>query len=721
MTNNLFGNARGRLRPPPSHPRENAERGGREGDGVGADLPKRASARFQTIGNAARFGAGLVVALAVTAGAYAETIVITESVPENSPVLIETPMLASTVGDMLLPPVSQRVPQAPRIFFGSGRKSLGRHGGDWRMLVGRAKDTRLLNVYGYARLVCYDENYTFVTDILSQVEIKDYRVYTLTLREGHRWSDGHPFTSEDFRYYWQDVATNSMLAPTGPPRALLARGEEPRFEIIDEFTIRYSWSQPNPYFLPALASASPVFIYRPAHYLKGFHAAYTDPAKLEKLAAESGKRNWAALHNSVDNMYRFDNPDLPTLQPWVNTTRAPATRFVAKRNPYFHRIDAEGRQLPYIDRVLLDVADSKLIPAKTGAGVADLQTRGLFFNNYTFLKEGEARNDFSVRLWNTVRGSHLALYPNLNVNDPVWQKSVRDARFRRALSLAINRHEINQVIYFGLAIEGNNTVLPLSPLHEKNYRTDWAEFDIARANALLDELGLDQRDDDGLRLLPDGRPMRIIVETAGEDTEQTDVLELIHDTWKQAGIKLYTKPSQREVFRNRIFSGDTLMSIWSGYENGIPTADMSPEDFVPTSQQGYHWPKWGQYYETMGRSGEPVDLAPVKELVALNERWLDAMSPGERADVWREILEIHADKVFTIGLIAGVRQPVVVSNRLRNVPVEGVYNWEPGAQLGIYQPATFWFAPSDQSDVQSDVNRDVQRGVPGDLQNDPAG
>ena len=366
MTNNLLENPRDRPSPSPGHLQECADMGGPEGKSAGIDLPRRAYARFRKICKAARFGAGFVVAFAAAVSANAETIVLTESVSERSLVLIETPMLASAVGDMLLPPVSQRVPEAPRIFFGSGRKSIGRHGGDWRMLVGRAKDTRLLTVYGYSRLVCYDENYAFVPDILSRVEVEDNKVYTLTLREGHKWSDGHPFTSEDFRYYWQDVATNSMLAPTGPPRALLARGEKPRFDVIDDVTVRYSWSQPNPYFLPALASASPLFIYRPAHYLKEFHAAYTDPAKLEELAAESGKRNWAALHNAVDNMYRFDNPDLPTLQPWVNTTRAPATRFVAERNPYFHRIDAEGRQLPYIDRVLLDVADSKLIPAKTG-------------------------------------------------------------------------------------------------------------------------------------------------------------------------------------------------------------------------------------------------------------------------------------------------------------------------------------------------------------------
>ena len=611
--------------------------------------------------------------------------------------LIEPPVLAGEVAGGTLPPVARRIPARPLIVRESETRSLGAYGGDWNMLIGRIKDLKLLVVYGYARLVCYDENFELIADILEKIEVTDGRVFTFTLREGHKWSDGQPFTSEDFRYYWEDVANNRTLAPAGPPKVMLAGGQPPRFEALDERTVRYTWPRPNPYFLPALAGAAPLFIYRPAHYLKQFHARYADEAGLDKLAKAVGRRNWAAMHNSKDNMYRFDNPDLPTLQPWANGTKPPATRFVARRNPYYHRIDAAGRQLPYIDRILLDVADGKLIPAKTGAGESDLQARGLFFNDFTFLKAGEKRNGYTVRLWRTVRGSQLALYPNLNVTDPGWRALMRDVRFRRALSLAIDRSEINQVMYYGLGIEGNNTVMPMSPLYKPHYRSAWASFDVAKANALLDGIGLDKRDGRGVRLLPDGRPLEIIVETAGEDTEQTDVLELIHDGWLKAGIKLYTKPSQREVFRNRIFTGETQMSIWFGYENGVPTPDLSPAEFAPTTQQGYHWPKWGQYYETSGRSGEPVDMAPARELLALNAAWRDATTRAEREAAWRRILEIHADQVFTIGLLSGVPQPVVVNNRLRNVPVEGVYNWNPGAHFGIYRPETFWFAPASPS------------------------
>ena len=218
-------------------------------------------------------------------------------------------------------------------------------------------------------------------------------------------------------------------------------------------------------------------------------------------------------------MYKMTNPDLPTLQPWYNTVFPPSDRFVFVRNPYFHRVDQQGNQLPYIDRAIVNIASVSLVAAKTGAGDADLQARYLTFEDYTFLKEGEKRHDYTVRLWRSAKGSQIALVPSLNTNDEVWGGLLHDARFRRALSLAVDRDEINQVIYFGLVNPSNNTVLPESPLFRPEYQTKWAEFDLDKANALLDELGLDKRNSKGLRLLPNGKPMEIIVQSSGESTE----------------------------------------------------------------------------------------------------------------------------------------------------------------------------------------------------------
>ena len=607
-----------------------------------------------------------------------------------APQFVEPEMLRADVLAGKIPPAANRIPTTPLVTrFDGTRFTNGRYGGTLHMLIARPQDVRMLFVYGYARLLHYDSKFALVPDILEGVDVQDNKVFTLRLRKGHRWSDGQPFTAEDFRYYWEDVANHPELNPTGPPSDLLVDGKLPEFKVIDSTTVRYTWTTPNPDFLDRMAAASPLLIYRPAHYLKNFHARYAKPADLQPGSGKP-RRPWSAVHNKLDNMYRFDNPDQPTLQPWMNISRPPADRFVAVRNPYFHRIDDAGRQLPYIDRVEMVIANDKLIAAKAGTGESDLQARGLQFGDYTFLKSTEERNKFKTLLWRSGVGSQLALYPNLNVNDPVWRKLLRDIRFRRALSLAIDRSLINNVLYFGLAVESNNTVMKASPLFLPEYQTSWAKYDKAAATRLLDELGL-KLASDGLRRLPDGRRMEIIVETSGESTEETDVLELVRETWREVGIKLLSKPSQREVFRNRIFAGETVMSIFKGLENGIATPEMSPEELAPTSQQQLQWPKFGQFYESSGKMGNAPDIPEAQELLKLFEAWRAAGTPAQRAEIWHRMLKIHAEQQLVIGTVNSVPQPVVVSNSLMNVPKEALYSWSPGAYLGIYRPDTFWF------------------------------
>lgn len=597
---------------------------------------------------------------------------------------IEPPSLKEAVANGILPPVAWRLPVEPLVVDLAARdQEPGRSGGSLTMLMNSAKDTRNLYVYGYARLVKYDLDFNLVPDILKDFEVTEGgRTFTLHLREGHKWSDGHPFTTEDFIYFWDDMAHNTDLFASGPPSYLKIMDRYPEIEVLSPTVIRYRFPVPNPDFLPGLAQARPNQLYAPKHYLSQFHPNYRPLEELSAAAEAAGQRNWAAIHIKAARYYRFENKDLPTLQPWNVMNEAPSDRFVFSRNPYYHKVDINGVQLPYIDEVIFNITEEKLISGKSATGDADLQARYLRFDDVTLLKRNEKKHDYTTLLWRIAKGSHQALYPNLTNKDPVFRELIRDVRFRRALSLGINRHEINRVIYFGLALEGQNTMLPRSPLYREEHRTGYARFDLKQANALLDEMGL-KRNWEGQRKGPDGKPIEIIVETAGS-TEQADILELITDSWWELGIKVFIKPLGKETLRRRIFSGQTQMTMESGFENGLATADMAPNDLAPVTQVQYQWSEWGEYFETNRNGGSPPDMEIGTRLMDLRRTWYEAEDREGRLAAWQEMLEIHAEELPTIGLVAGVLQPVVVTAGLRNLPVEGVWNWDPGAHFGLY-------------------------------------
>jgi peptide/nickel transport system substrate-binding protein len=606
--------------------------------------------------------------------------------------LIDSPALAAKVADGQVPPLAERLPKVPRVIdvAAMGRQP-GRHGGTIRMLMGDQRDIRMMTIYGYTRLVVYDDRLELVPDLLEGFEVAEGRIFTLRLRPGHRWSDGQPFTAEDFRYWWEDVANNKRLSPGGPPQALKVGEESAKVEILDPLTVRYSWSQPNPVFLPALAGTQPVYSAMPAHYLKQFHPRYADKEELERKVKAVRVKDWGSLHERFSRQYRPENPELPTLDPWRNTTAIPAEQFRFVRNPYFHRIDETGRQLPYVDEVTLTIGTTSLIPAKTAAGESDLQARYLAFADYTFLKDAAKRMNFSVRLWKRAEGAWFALMPNLNVIDPVWRDLNRDARYRRALSLAINRKDINRVLFFGLAKESGNTALPESPLYDEGLAQMFMKPDRAEANRLLDEIGLARRDGEGVRLLPDGRRLEFTVETAGSSTDETDILDLIKQDFIAVGIKIHPRSSQLDVFRRRILAGQTIMSCWTGMDNALVAAEMEPDALAPTSPSQFNWPRWGQYHESGGREGEAPDIPEAKELIELYKAWRRSTTHAERRAIWQKMLSINAEQLFSIGVVNGTLQPVVVSKHLRNVPDKGLYSFEPGAFFGRYMPDTFWF------------------------------
>lgn len=611
---------------------------------------------------------------------------------EAKALFVNPTALDDKVKEGALPDVADRLPKVPRIvrLKETGRLP-GRHGGTVRSLIGGQRDIRYIPICTYSRLVGYDENLKLQADILESYESVEDRIFTFRLREGHKWSDGNPLTSEDFRYCWDDVFHNKELHKGGIPAELVINGEEPLFEVLDAVTVRYSWKMANADFLAQLAAASPLRLFMPAAYLKQFHPRYQDEAELAKLIKKNRVETWADLHQKVSRTVRPENPDLPTLDPWRNTTAPPAGQFVFERNPYFHRVDENGLQLPYLDRIVLNVSSGDIIAAKTGSGESDLQFANLDFTDYTFLKQAEDRFKIKVDLWKRTQGSRIALLPNLNSKDDGWRSFFQDVRVRRALSLAIDREEINKAVFFGLARESANSVLPESPLYKPEYANAWASYDPDQANRLLDEAGFSKRNKDGIRLLPDGRPANIVIESAGEATFESDVLELVADHWSKIGIALFTHVSQREIFRKRIIGGDTVMAVWMGLDNGVPTAEMSPKELAPTADDQLYWPVWGLHYLSGGSDGHPPDLPEALRLLDLMASWKASKTHAERETIWHQMLEIFTQQVFTIGIVNQALQPIVSAAKLRNLPEKGLFGFDPTAYFGVYMPDTFWY------------------------------
>ncbi len=606
------------------------------------------------------------------------------------PPLQETPALVEKVKSGALPPIAKRIPEQPWVIKRfAGGDGPGKQGGQLNMLVAGVRDSRLMTVYSYTRLIVYDDQFKLHPDILESYEVKEGREFTLKLRAGHKWSDGQPFTTDDFRFFWEDVANNPDLSPSGPSVELIVDGKPPKVEIIDKLTIKYTWEKPNPYFIESQARAAPLFLYRPAHYLKTIHGKYTPEEEILKI--HKGTR-WVNIYRRQDVMYGNSNMEMPTLNPWVLATPFPAQRYVFARNPYYHRIDEKGQQLPYINDVIMTVAATNLIPAKAGLGEADLQPRYLNMRDYTFLQKSAKTSGVNVYLWESGSGSQIALYPNLTASDEEWRKLMRDVRFRRALSLAIDRDELNQVVYLGLAKPSNNTVMERSELFKPAYATKWANYDPKMANKLLDEVGLAKRGSDGIRLLPSGKPATIVIEHASEETEDSDALQLITEMWKKVGIKLLGKPQSRENFRLRAFSGEAVMTAFAGNVTAVPTVNTSPKEFAPTMQGGLQWSRWGMFIESKGTKGEKCDLESACKLLDYVKEWETSSDAAGRRKAWDKILEANADEVFSIGTVNGIRQPIVVGPKVRNVPKEGYSAWDPGGYIGLYQPDTFWIA-----------------------------
>lgn len=596
----------------------------------------------------------------------------------------ESPLLAEQVKAGLLPPVEERLPVNPLVI--EPYEKIGKYGG-----IIRSTHTGPGDSTGYQRLVheplvYYDEMFYEIHPNLAESwsVSEDGKVITFKLREGLKWSDGHPFTTDDILFWWEDVQLNTELTPAVNLN-FQSGGEPMKVVKIDDLTVEFRFKEPKGGFVNWMATGHETYL--PKHYLQQFHIKYTDEATLNRLAREHGVTLWSELFRLKAGLSSGQKAvGMPTMDAWVLTTGFDAPVKISERNPYYFKVDTAGNQLPYIDAYHRElVGDVEIMKLKLIGGQIDYQTRHLwtmYGDLPLFLASQDSGN---YRVIQTEGGTPGLLVMHFNQNydaDPEIAKLLRNKDFRIALSYAIDREEMNELLLNGLGAIGHGHLHPLHPAYSEEADKMYTDYNPALANKMLDELGLTARDEEGFRLLPNGQRLTLIVDGSTHHWAQVDGGQLIKDYWEAVGIRTVINLMERALYESKR----------QGNQHQIGFADFA-DPIIPLLQTGHQItyvvaPLWETWLTTNGRDGvEPP--ADVKRIYEIYTDIAPSTDDEEvRTALMREIIDIWADNFWTIGTV-GMHFNLSFANKdLRNVPAPAAHS-HPG-NPGIYRPFQ-WF------------------------------
>lgn len=379
-------------------------------------------------------------------------------------------MLADMVKAGKLPALDQRLPDNP--WVAPTLEQVGKHGGLMRRAMSGVSDrngpTKLLD----RGLVWYDKSLVNQPRLAESWKVNaDGSEWTFVLRKGTKWSDGNPFTTKDVKWFYDNYLLNKSLVPGGPTGAVWTTGSPPTLAtltIVDDFTFTWKYAKANPLLLLRLGRAAPVWrdIALPGHYLEQWHGDLTkDKAALDAALKTAGAADWPTYF--INDRTHFEmNPDLPTIGAWSAKEPLGKELFVMLRNPYFWGVDKEGNQLPYIDQInhrSYSSASPQLFNLWITNGEIDFQARGVSnaVADYTLFKQNEAKGDYKV--FKGINSSHFAIQLNLACKNAKLAEVFNDRQVRIALSQAIDRDTINELVYGGLGTPRQYSPITISP------------------------------------------------------------------------------------------------------------------------------------------------------------------------------------------------------------------------------------------------------------------
>jgi peptide/nickel transport system substrate-binding protein len=568
----------------------------------------------------------------------------------------QAPALDAAVESRELPGVDERLPANPYVYEVTDR--IGDYGGTWRRAIrGGGDQHNFVRTIGYHNLVRWDRTWTDVEPhVAESVEANaDSTEFTFRLREGMRWSDGEPFDADDIMFWYEDVLLNEALTPGIDPLWASSTGAPVTVEKVDNHTVTFSFDAPYATFLDRIAYGfgAPPTLY-PEHYLSQFHIDH-NPDGIDALIAEQeGVEDWVGLFNSKVapswTVGYWQNPDLPTMHPWVLTNEyGAATRVIAERNPYYFGVDPEGNQLPYIDRVVYDqVEDNEVVLLKALNGEIDYQLRHIDNpeNKGVIIENAEAG---VYRLFDVVPAdaNQPTIYLNLSHSDPVKREIFNNKDFRIALSHAIDREEIIDVVYLGQGVPSQAAPRPDSPFHVERLANQYLEYDPDLANEMLDAAGFAERDADGWRLGPDGEPIVFVVQATPGDG-RLETMEIVARAWQDIGINAQFRQVDRSLMTTALIGNDYDAYIWDA-PGGMGDSITDPRGFLPFNTTViFIAPLWAQWNMNPETGEEPP--AAVREQLELY-RTIESIPDAEgRIERMKEVLEMAADQFYSIGI-----------------------------------------------------------------------
>jgi len=592
----------------------------------------------------------------------------------------EAPMLAEKVAAGTLPPVDERLPADPKVQ--PVEEEIGQYGGTWhRVAVGRAGDRRVGDRLTYqcpVRWKSATDVSEVVPHIVSSWEINDDATeFIFHLRAGHKWSDGEPFTTDDCVFWYEDVMLNTDLTPTFPwDRLDPATGQPMVLERLDDLSFKVTYASPYGLWLQFLAGPDGglyVFQHYCKHYLSQYHPAYVDKADLDKMVADANFDNWWELFTDKGGQsYGRGKEDLglPRVWQWIPVQMPPDIPLIDERNPYYFQTDPEGNQLPYIDQMVHEIVENAdLANMKAVAGEIDMQLRHMLWTNYPLFVENAEKGDYRILEWELAEGSNCGIQINFGVKDPVLAELYANKDFRIALSIGINRDEINEIAYLGFGTPRQSSLSPGSPYYKEEHGTRWAEYDPDKANEILDGI-LPEKDGEGFRLRPDGERLTIVIEYAPIFGPWRDVLQMLNEQWKVIGIDAPIKEEDRSLLDERTAAGEQQMRVWTQDYNYTPL--LSPHWFCPPVANNWSV-GWNQWYASRGESGEEPP-PEVKRQVELYWEIMGA-NPDQLPPLAQEFFDRASEELWVIGIVGMLPHIGVAKNNFRNVPEKGISDW----------------------------------------------